>query len=122
MSLISMVQSDLDLFYSSETFFAESVTYKSLNEDKNSYTDTTILVNLSRKQENLFDEMAGQEVSPAHLFLKTTDITDSKFGDVVIDSKGVEWVLKIKMSEDFGQIKWLVHSKEKGRIKRYGGA
>jgi len=120
MGIKDLLINDLNnIFFNDDNFFSETVTYSVLNADR-TYTNSTIIVNLSRKQEFLFDDADGGEVIPAHCFIRTSDIAVPKYGDLITDSSGNIWTLQYLMSEESGLIKFMLHRNHRVKIKRYG--
>jgi hypothetical protein len=107
-----------NLFFNDDNFFTETVTYSVLNTN-GTFTDSSVTVNLSRKQEYQYDDADSGEVIPAHLFIRSADIAIPKYGDKITDSTGKIWYLRYQMSSESGLHKWIVHSDIKQRFNRY---
>ncbi|MFH2013832.1 MAG: hypothetical protein ABIJ17_02570 [Patescibacteria group bacterium] len=106
-----------NIFYNTDVFFGETVSYGILQEDR-SYIESEIIVNLSRKSSFENDDGDSGRVLPGHVFIRKSDIFIPKYGDKITDSEGVVWTLEYRMSEEFGLHKWMVFTDSRIRFNR----
>ena len=106
-----------NLFFDTDNFFNETVTYRSLNED-GTYTETEIVAVITRGQEFFYDDSDGGEVYPAQITVQKSDVSSPKQYDEVVDESGETWVFSHIAGEDRGSYKYVAHSKAKIRFTR----
>ena len=117
MGFQDQVVNDLNLIFSKDVFFAETVSYFSLNEDL-TFTETEINVNLVRGREMLDKDFDGGQVLPAVVHIQTSDIAEPKVGDYIVDSSNLRWDLQDQVREEFGKESWVIETDRRIRYRR----